>query len=340
MRGFASDNYAGIHPEVIAAIADVNVDHAIAYGDDPVTERADAVFRDHFGSHARAFPVFNGTGANVVGLQAMLRPWEAVICASTAHINVDECGAPEHILGVKLVDLPTDEGKLTPDVVRAAVTGVGDVHRVQPKVVSITESTELGTAYSPDEVADLADTAHSLGMLLHLDGARLSNAAASLDVTLREITTDVGVDVVSFGGTKNGLLAGEAVVVLRPALADVVGFARKQSMQLSSKMRFTSAQFVALLEGDLWKRSAAHANAMAQRLRDAVADIPGLTVSYPVQANAVFAEIPEAAIEPLQAIARFYVWDESRNQVRWMCSWDTTADDVDHFATAVRAELS
>ena len=340
MRGFASDNYAGIHPEVLAAIAEANVDHAVAYGDDPITARADEVFRDHFGSHARAFPVFNGTGANVVGLQAMLRPWEAVICASSAHINVDECGAPEHILGVKLVDVSTTDGKLTPELVRAACTGVGDVHRVQPKVVSITESTELGTAYSVDEIADLADTAHALGMLMHLDGARLSNAVAGLDTTFRQVTTDAGVDVLSFGGTKNGLLAGEAVVVLRPGLADVVGFARKQSMQLASKMRFTSAQFVALLEGDLWKRSASHANAMAQRLRDAIEDIPSLTVSYPVQANAVFAQIPRSAIETLQEVARFSVWDESLDQVRWMCSWDTTDADVDEFAAEIHRQLA
>ncbi len=340
MRGFASDNYAGVHPDVLASIASVNDGHVTSYGDDPVTARAVETLRQHFGGHAEVFFAFNGTGANVMGLQSLLRPWEHVICSSTAHINVDECGAPERFLGSKLVDLPTRDGKLTPAMVRAAYTGKDDVHRTQPRVVAITQATELGTVYSPDEISVLADTAHELDMYLHLDGARLSNAAASLDVPMRGTTTDCGVDVLSFGGTKNGIMGGEAVVVLRPELAPVVAFAQKQSMQLASKMRFVSAQFIALLEGDLWHASAAHANAMAQRLAAGVQGTPGLGVSYRVQANSVFATLPPESIEPLQAAYPFYVWDEARHEVRWMCSWDTTEDDVDSFVGLVRATLA
>ena len=343
MRALASDNYAGTHPDVMAAIVAANVDHAISYGDDPWTARADEVFRSHFGEHARAFPVFNGTGANVVGLQVLMRPWDAIICASTAHINVDEGGAPEHLLGSKLIDVPTPDGKLTPDLVRSAHFGVGVVHHAQPKVVSITQTTEMGTLYTVDEVAALAECAHSLNMYLHMDGARISNAAASLGLPLRAFTTDVGVDVLSFGGTKNGALLAEAVVILQPHLgdvADVVGFARKQSMQLASKMRFFSAQFVALLEGDLWLRNAAHANAMAGRLHVAVASAPGLEFPQPVQANGLFPIMPAHAIAPLQQSTPFYVWNESINQVRWMCSWDTTPEDIDSFATTLLALLA
>jgi threonine aldolase len=249
---------------------------------------------------------------------------------------VDECGAPERILGVKLVDLDTPDGKLTPDLVQAAHTGVGDEHRTQPRVVSVTQATELGTVYSPDELRALADTAHMLGMYLHLDGARLANAAVSLGVSLREMTTDCGVDVLSFGGTKNGLLGGEAVVVLAPELRTALPFARKQAMQLGSKLRFTAAQFIALLSGDLWHRNATQANAMAARLHDAVAGLPGVTPTQPCQANAVFATLPAAAIAPLQEVAHFYEWDPARHEVRWMCSWDTTAEDVDTFAAAIR----
>jgi len=330
-RGFASDNYAGIHPEVLAAITEVNHGHAQAYGDDPVTARAVALFREHLGEHVEVFPVFNGTGANVTGLQTMLRPWEAVICTQTAHIHVDECAAPERVLGGKLIDVPTPDGKLTPELVRAQYIGKGDPHHVQPTVVSITQSTELGTLYSLDEVRALADTAHELDMYLHIDGARIANAAASLGCTLRETTTDAGADVLSFGGTKNGLMAGEAVVFLNPAFATNMHFIRKQQMQLASKMRFFSAQFVALLEGDLWLRNAQHANAMAQQLAKAVMNAPGVTITRKVQANAVFATLPPPLIPELQAAYPFYIWDQSISEVRWMCSWDTTEDDVEQF---------
>ena len=339
-HSFASDNYSGVHPDVLAALAEANTGHVPSYGADPVTAAAVVAVRRHLGAQAEVAFVLNGTGANVVGLDLLLRPWEHVVCARTAHINVDECGAPERLLGVKLVDVDTPDGKLTPDLVRAVHTGVGDEHRTQPRVVSITQSTELGTLYTPDEVRALAACAHELGMYLHLDGARLCNAAAALDVPLRATTTDCDVDVLSFGGTKNGLLGAEAVVVLRPELAGPLGYVRKQCMQLGSKLRFTAAQFLALLEGDLWHRNAAHANAMAARLQDAVQGLPGLAVTRPRQVNAVFATLPEAAIPLLQKVSAFYTWDEATHEVRWMCSWDTTERDVDTFAAAVREVLT
>ena len=340
MRAFASDNYAGVHPEVMAAVAAANDGHARAYGADPVTEQAVAAIRRELGEQAEVAFVFNGTGANVVGLQLMLRPWEHVVCARTAHIAVDECGAPERLVGAKLVDVVTPDGKLTPDAVRSVHTGIGDEHRTQPRVVSITQSTELGTLYTPEEIRALADTAHELGMYLHLDGARLANAAASLGVSLAGTTSECGVDVLSFGGTKNGLMGGEAVVVLRPELAAALPYVRKQLMQLASKGRFVAAQFLALLTDELWLRNAGHANAMAARLHDAVVDVPGVKVTQQRQANAVFAIVPEAVVEPLQQVSPFYVWDEATTEVRWMCSWDTTESDVDAFVAAVRAHLT
>ncbi|MEO8328562.1 MAG: low specificity L-threonine aldolase [Candidatus Nanopelagicales bacterium] len=334
-RGFASDNYAGIHPDVLEAIGNANAGHVPAYGDDIVTAAAVERFRSLLGEHVEVYFVFNGTGANVTALQALLRPWENVICAESAHINVDECGAPERLLGSKLVDLPTPEGKLTPELIRAAYLGTGDQHHVQPKVVSITQSTELGTLYAIDELRALVDVAHELNMYVHMDGARISNAAASLGVSLRAVTADVGIDVLSFGGTKNGLLGGEAVVFFRPELAQQAHFIRKQHMQLASKMRFVAAQFLALLDDDLWLRNASHANLMAQRLLEGVRAVIGVQVTREVQANSVFAILPEAAIPQLQAAYPFYVWNESLREVRWMCSWDTTEDDIDQFSKLV-----
>jgi threonine aldolase len=333
---FASDNHAGVHPEVLAAIVEANSGPAPAYGDDAWTARATELLRREFGPDAGVFLVFNGTGANVVGLQAMMRPYEAVVCAATAHINVDECGAPERFLGSKLIDLSTADGKLTPDAVEAAVWGVGDQHHVQARVVSITQSTELGTVYTVEEIRALADRAHSLDLLLHLDGARIANAAASLGVGLGDLGRAAGVDVLSFGATKNGALGAEAVVVLRPDLVHALPFIRKQSMQLASKMRYAAAQIVALLDGDLWLRNAAHANAMATRLADAVRDLPGVRLDLPVQANGLFPVLDPAATSRLQEAFPFYVWDEGTGQVRWMTSWATTPEDVDSFAAAVR----
>jgi threonine aldolase len=337
VRGFASDNYSGIHPEVLAAIAAANEGHQIAYGEDQYTERLQQVFAQHFGDGVQAFPVFNGTGANVTALQSMLPRWGAVIAASTAHINVDEGGAPERIGGFKLLTVPTDDGKLTPALVDREAWGWGDEHRAQPLVVSITQSTELGTLYTVEEITALADHAHERGMKLHLDGARISNAAAALDVPLRAFTTDAGVDVLSFGGTKNGAMLGEAIVVLSPEASDGLIYSRKYNMQLSSKMRFVSAQLIALLEGDLWLRNARHSNAMAQRLRTAVeagladGSIRGVGFAQPTQSNGVFATLPDGIADRLRESFRFYDWDAARNEVRWMCSFDTEESDVDAF---------
>jgi threonine aldolase len=337
-RGFASDNSATIHPDVLAAIARVNVGHTFGYGHDEYTLSVEARVASAFGEDASAFFLFNGTGANVVSLRAACRRFEAVICAETAHLNVDECGAPEVIAGVKLLAVPGIDGKLTPELVENRIGRVGDEHAVQPHLVSISQCTELGTLYTPDEMRALAEIAHSHHLLLHIDGARLSNAAAALGVPLREAAA--GADVISFGGTKNGLLGAEAVVLLNPELAQDFLYVRKQSMQLASKMRFLAAQFDALLSDELWLRCAGHANTMAARLADAVSDVPGVQITRPVQTNAVFAILPSGVIASLQREYPFYVWDESAGEVRWMCSWDTTEEDVEGFATAVREALA
>jgi threonine aldolase len=339
-RGFASDNYAGIHPDILAAMSAVNPGHQAAYGDDDETARLEDIVRAHFGPQAQVFPVFNGTGANVVALSAICARWEAVICAETAHINVDEGGAPEKVAGLKMHLVPTADGKLTPELIDTQAWGFGDVHRAQTRAVSITQSTELGTVYRPDEIRALADHSHERGMALHLDGARIANAAASLGVSLREITADVGVDVVSFGGTKNGAMLGEAVIVLNPEFAGAVPFLRKSNMQLSSKMRFVSAQLTALLSNDLWLHNAQHANSMARRLEARVKSIEGLTLARPVDANALFPILPADVTERLQKRFRFYTWNQRTGEVRWMCSWDTTEDDVDEFAAAVEQEMA
>ena len=338
VRGFASDNYAGVHPEVLAAVGAANGGHQIAYGEDAYTARFQEVVRARFGPDAVAFPVFNGTGANVLSLQSMLPRWGAVIAADTAHINTDENGAPERIGGIKILSVPTPDGRLTPDLVDREAWGWGDEHRAQPAVVSITQSTELGTCYRPEQIAEIAAHAHGLGMRVHLDGSRLGNAAAALGVSLRALTTDVGVDVLSLGGTKNGLLGAEAVVVLNPEASEGLTYLRKMNMQLASKMRFVSAQLVALYEGDLWHRSAAHANAMAARLAAAV--VPAVSLARPVEANAVFAVLPPGVADRLRARFRFYDWDRATGEVRWMCAFDTTEADVDAFAAALAEELA
>ncbi|KQQ06211.1 MULTISPECIES: threonine aldolase family protein [unclassified Rathayibacter] len=350
LRGFASDNYSGVHEEVLAAIAAANGAHQIAYGEDVYTERLQEAFRREFGEQAQAFPVFNGTGANVIGLQSMLPRWGAVVAASTAHINSDEGGAPEKVGGIKILTVDTTDGKLTPALVDEQAWGFGDEHRAQPLVVSITQSTELGTVYSPEEVRALADHAHAHGMRLHMDGARIANAAAALGGSLRAFTTDAGVDVLSFGGTKNGMLLGEAIVVLDPDASSGLTFVRKTNMQLSSKMRFISAQFLAML-GDgagepLWLRSARHANAMAARLRSqldeavAAGRIRGLTFTQPTHANAVFATLPAGVADRLREGYRFYDWNPATGEVRWVCSFDTTEDDIDAFTAAIERELA
>jgi len=339
-RGFASDNQAAVHPEVLAAIAAANEGgHAPAYGGDPWTARAQQRFREHFGPAARAFPVFNGTGANVLCLEALTHPWQAVVCARTAHLHVDECGAPERA-GRKLLVVDTPDGRLTPELIAPLLVRIGDEHVVQPRLISITQSSELGTVYAPEGISALAEWAHAHGMLLHVDGARLCNAAAALGVPLRALTTDAGVDAISFGGTKNGLMGAEAVVLLRDDVGDGFKYRRKQAMQLASKMRYISAQLDALLAGDLWERSAAHANAMARRLAAAVRDLPGVRVTQPVEANAVFAVLDPAVTDRLQRSWPFYVWDEGTGEVRWMAAWDTAKEEVDAFAADIRAALS
>jgi threonine aldolase len=338
-RGFASDNYAGVHPEILEALSAANGGHQVSYGDDVYTERLQEVFRTHFGERAEVYPVFNGTGANVISLQAMTRSWQSVICAETAHINTDEGGAPEKVAGLKLLSVPTPDGKLTPELIDRQAWGLNDEHRAQPAVVSITQSTELGTLYTAEEIAAICAHAHDLGLLVHLDGSRISNAAAALDLPPRAFTTDAGVDLLSYGGTKNGLMLGEAIVVLNPDAVTAVKHLRKSAMQLASKMRFVSAQLIALLEGDLWLRNARHANAMAQRLYEAVRDIPGVTVTRAPLVNAVFAIIPPDVADRVRKRFRFYTWDPHTGEVRWMCAFDTTEADVDAFAAVLAEEL-
>ena len=338
-RHFASDNLAGAHPAVLAAVAAANAGHARAYGDDPLTTTVIARFRALLGAEVEPFLVFAGTAANVTGLATRLRPYEAVITTSVSHLSVDECGAIERFAGSKLLLVDSPDGKLTPAMVRSRTGGKGVPHHVQAAAVSLTQSTEYGAVYTPAEVRAVAEAAHAEGLLVHMDGARLANAVAALGVPVRDVTFGAGVDILSFGGTKNGALGAEAVVFRDAALADGYGFVRKQGMQLASKHRFLAAQFEALLSDGLWLESATHANAMAARLAARVRDVPGVRITQPVQANVVFAVIPPAAVAPLTEDFLFYVWNEATGEVRWMCSWDTTPEDVDGFAAAVRQAM-
>ncbi len=339
-RGFASDNQAGVHPQVLHALARANGGHQGGYGADAYTAALGEACRAHFGAHAQVYPVFNGTGANVVALDLLTERWDAVVCARSAHINTDECGAPEKLAGIKLVPVASPDGKLTPALLEAAARGRGDEHHAQARVVSLTQSTELGTVYDVGELAAVAARAHSLGMSVHLDGARLANAAAALGVSLGALTTDVGVDVLSFGGTKNGLLGAEAVIVLDPKVVSRPLFVRKLTAQLASKMRFLSVQLLTLLEDDLWLRSARQANEAAALLAAAVREMDGVSITREPHANAVFATLPPAVTARLRDRFPFYVWDEATGEVRWMCAFDTTAADVTAFAAAVREELA
>jgi threonine aldolase len=333
-RGFASDNSATIHPAVLERIAAVNAGHTFGYGHDDYSAGVAGRVAAQFGEAARAYFVFNGSGANVLSMRAACRPWEGgVICVSTAHMNVDECGAPERIAGVKLLTVDGVDGKLTPALAASRIMRVGDEHAAQPRVISISQCTELGTVYTAAEVAELAELAHAHGLVLHVDGARLANAAAALGVSLQEACA--GADIVSFGGTKIGLLGGEAVVVRSPELGDGFEYLRKQTLQLASKMRYLAAQFDALLSDELWRRCAANANAMAARLATALKGIRGVEITRPVQTNAVFAILSTEATAALQRSFAFYVWDETIGEVRWMCSWDTTEADVDEFVEAI-----
>lgn len=347
-RSFASDNNAGVHPEIIEAIARANQGHEVAYGDDPYTRSAIAKFEEHFGSGIEVFFTFNGTGANVLGLQALNRPYHAVLCSDYAHIYTDECGAPEKHTGCKLIPLPHQDGKITLDSVRHAYHGIGDQHHVQARVISITQSTEMGTVYQPEEIQSLARFAHEHEMFLHMDGARIANAAASLGQTLRQATRDLGVDVLSFGGTKNGMMGGEAVIFFNQGVDQGVSnsglsrdflYLRKQGMQLASKMRFIAVQFETLLTDDLWRRSAEHANRMARLLEKEIRRILGVKVVWPVEANGVFVQIPRQAVEKIKARYFFYMWMEEECIVRWMCSFDTSEEDVRDFAQVVAAAV-
>jgi threonine aldolase len=338
-QNFASDNNATVHPAVMQALIDINVGHQLAYGSDPHTDECAARFRDLFGPKVQSLLVWGGTGANVVGLASVLHASQAVICTDVAHINVDEGGAPERFCGAKLVDLQTTDGKLRPEQITPLLHVLGDPHHVQPRVLSLTQSTELGTIYSPDEVAALADLAHQHGMVVHMDGARIANAAAALG-DVRAFTIDAGVDILSFGGTKNGMMYGEAVVFLNPELAASAAFIRKQATQLPSKARYIAAQFNALLTDDLWLRNGAHANAMARRLFDAIHSLDGITLPYPPPVNSLFPIVRAEAIVPLQAWSAFYTWDPNVHQVRLMTSFDTTEEDVDRLAAGFTAALT
>jgi threonine aldolase len=336
-KSFGSDNHAGAHPAVIRAIADAGSGDAVAYGADPWTEQATGALCEAFGAEA-AFLVLNGSGANVLGLSALLRRHEAVICAESAHIHTDECGSAERLLGAKLLTVPSADGKITPELIAEQLSGRGDDHRAQPGVVAVTQSTELGTCYTLAELRKIADFCRATDLRLYLDGARLANAAAHLDCSLADLADCA--DVLSFGGTKNGAVGAEALIVMRPGLAAGVPYLRKQQTQLTSKMRFVAAQISALLHDGLWRANAAHANAMARRLADGAAAVPGVELVYPVQANAVFARLHPRHIAALQRDWFFHVWDEREHVVRWMTAFDTTEPDVDAFLAAIRAAAS
>ena len=338
MKSFASDNYAPVHPLVLEQISEINQDHVKAYGADDVTLKAIELIRNTLqDSKCEVNFVFNGTGANITGLQTVMDSWNSVICASTAHINVDEGGAPERLLGVKLLDIPTKDGKLTPELIAPLWIRMGDPHTSQPNVVSITQSTEMGTVYTPSEIKALADIAHKNNSYLHLDGARISNAAASLGVSIADLTSKAGVDIFSFGGTKNGLMGAEAVVLFKPELAKKYPWIRKSSMQLASKHRYLAAQFIALLTNDLWKQNASNANEMAKLLRSKIESNPKVKITQLTQSNAVFAILdPQHTIE-LQKKHNFYVSNDNTGEVRLMCSWDTTIEDVENFAADINS---
>jgi threonine aldolase len=338
-RSFASDNNAGVHPQVMEALAAVNNGHVIAYGDDPYTARAVKNFREHFGKNTEVFFVFGGTGANVLGLKAATESHHAIICAETAHINVDECGAPEKFTGCKLLSLSTPDGKLRASQMGPLLHGVGFEHHVQPKVISISQATEMGTVYTPRELKVLSSFAHDNGMLLHMDGARIANAAASLGVKLRTISKDAGVDILSFGGAKNGMMYGEAVVFFDENLARDFKYTRKQGTHLPSKMRFISAQFETLLSNELWRKNAEHANRMAQLLAGELARIPQIRITQNVEANGVFAELPKKYIPVLQKQYFFYVWNEETSEVRFMTSFDTTERDIQDFIALLKKTI-
>ena len=331
MRSFASDNNASVHPRVMQAVVDANRDHAVGYGDDEWTAAAVAALKDVFGGSAEPFLVFNGTGANTIALQAVTRSYNAVLCASTAHIYVDECGAPARMTGCQLLPIDTPDGRITPMDIEPMLHVLGVEHHPQPAVAYISQTTELGTVYTVEEVRALADFLHSHGMYLHMDGARLANACAALGCSLREITVDAGVDVLSFGGTKNGMMTGEAVIAFRPEIARDMRFIRKQSAQLASKMRYLGAQWLPYLNGDLWLENARHANAMAVRLAEVLARVPGVQFTQQVESNQIFCILPPDIMARLREKYFFYMWNDAAGEARFVASWDTTDEDISEF---------
>jgi threonine aldolase len=339
-RGFASDNNAGIHPDILKEIEASNAGHVVGYGSDVYTENALQLFKEHLGSSTETYFVFTGTGANVLGLSSMTRSWNSVITVSTAHLEGDECGAPEKFTGCKVLVVDSADGKITADLIGKHMHGLDFEHHSQPKVISITQSTEMGTVYTRDEISALAAYAHERGMLLHMDGARIANAAISLNLPFKAFTTDAGVDVLSFGGTKNGMMFGEAVCFLKPGLSTDFKYIRKQGMQLASKMRFISAQYIAYFRNDLWKKCAAHSNAMAGILADKLARISQVSITQAVESNGVFVIMPFEVAEKLRNHYFFYPWDERRSEWRLMCSWDTEEKDIDDFVELLKKELS
>ncbi len=335
----ASDNWAPAHPDVMDAIVRANSGPVPSYGGDPFTQEAEELIREQFGSRAQPFFVFTGTGANVLSLESCVRPYEAILCSDTAHIETSEWGAVERMTGSKILAIHAPDGKLTASSVAAAIPDQAGHAHARPGVVSLTQATEYGTVYTPEEISAIAKVAHEHGMYVHMDGARIANAAASLNLSLREVSTSCDVDVLSFGGTKNGALCAEAIVFMNQHLARDFVLRRKQAMQLASKLRYMSVQFTALLTNDLWLRNARHANAMAQRLSEGLASLPGMTITQKVEANEVFIAVPERAIKPLSEAAALHVWDDAKSELRLVCSFQTSEDEVDGFVKSARMIL-
>jgi threonine aldolase len=338
-RGFASDNNAGVHPDILNEIPASNKGHVTGYGADIYTEEAERIFREHFGDATETFFVFTGTAANVLGISGITRSWHSVITAYGAHLEHDECGAPEKFMGCKVLSVDTPDGKIRTEYLEKHMHGFGFEHQSQPRVISVTQSTEMGTVYKPSEIKELADYAHERGMYLHMDGARISNAAVSLDLPFRAFTTDVGVDLLSFGGTKNGMMSGEAICFLKPGLSADFKYIRKQGMQLVSKMRFISAQFIAFFRNDLWKKCAANSNRMASLLAEKLRELDGIEITQVVESNGVFVIMPDEIAQKMQEYYFFYPWDEQISEYRLMTSWDTTEEDIEDFARTLRKIL-
>lgn len=336
MRSFASDNWSGVHPVVLDALINANVGHHAAYGDDDYTKYAQELFKSFFGKDSSTYFVYNGTAANIMALESVSYSFNSVICSEHAHIHVDECGAMEKHTGVKIISLPTSNGKLTPEQILPHIKTERYPHQSEPAVISITQTTELGTVYTLDEIKELADLAHQNGLYLHVDGARISNAAVALNTDFKTMITDTGVDILSFGGTKTGMMFGEAVVFLKPELDKYFELYRKQGMQLASKMRFISAQFIALLTKDVWKENATNANNMAKYLADKLREIPEIKITQEVQSNGIWAIIPNNLAEKMQKAQFFYPWDEKTSEYRIMASWDTTKQEIDQFVNSIK----